>query len=257
MKHSLTLVGLLLMVWMVPACSGGPEPESVSGGDSLQIAKKKGQAYFERGVPTMALPALQRARQLAPDDADVLLMLGMSYDQLNRPTQALEALQKAYALRPTDGKINNNLGVALMRLDRLDDVLGYFKVALADVNYTTPEDVYFNIALLHKRQGEQREMITALEQSLRVKPEFVPALMELAVFSQQMGRLDQEQDYLRQILAVEPGYGIAMELLAQSYIKTHHIREARMVLQKMRALAPESHGVQRIEEKLGILEREP
>ncbi|MBF0271208.1 MAG: tetratricopeptide repeat protein [Magnetococcales bacterium] len=247
---------LLCGVWLVAGCGGGPQP-GTGEGESFPIALKKGRAYLERGVPEMALPALRRARELRPDDADVLLLLGMAYDQSGRPVQALEALEAARRIRPGDGRIHNNLGVALMRLDRLDEARESFQMALSDLQFPTPEEVHFNLALLYKRQGSPRAMENALEQGLRVKPGYVPALLELAEHHRAMGRLDLEQKRLLRVLEEAPAHRMAMERMVGSLEQEGRAMETVEWLRKIRALDPSGRAGRRATEKLTILERNP
>ncbi|MEO5334065.1 MAG: tetratricopeptide repeat protein [Magnetococcus sp. YQC-5] len=252
--HAIAL--LIVSCAMLTACAMTPDADT-DGQESFQISKKKGQAYLDRGVPTMALPALRRARELQPNDPDVLLLLGMAYDQVDRPLQALESLERAYRLRPGDGRIANNLGVVLMRMERLDEARKAFENALNDVNLPTPEEIHFNLALLHKKQGQTRETMTRLEQAIQVKPGFVPALMELADLHRAMGRSDLEQKQLRLIVQEMPDHVGAMERLADSYLHDNKNKEARALLQAIRSLDPEGQAARRAMEKLTILEKLP
>lgn len=256
MKQSFIIILALVVASMLTACAGGVDSK-VGEGDSFAIAKKKGQAYLDRGTPTMALPSLRRARELEPNDPDVLLMLGMAYDQSDRPVQALEVLEKAQQIQPEEGRINNNLGVALMRLDRLEEARHHFEIALRDVNFPVPEEVYFNLSLLHKGQGRSREQISALEKAIQTRPGFVPALLELVVINREMGRLDKEQQQLRQVLVERPNDPVIMEMLADSYVLNGKRLEAREWLLKIRSLDSGSPVAVRAMEKLKNLEKVP
>ncbi|MBF0213366.1 MAG: tetratricopeptide repeat protein [Magnetococcales bacterium] len=249
-------LGMVVLLGVLAGCAGGPDPGNGEG-ESFPISLKKGRAYLERGVPDMALPALRRARTLRPDDAEVLLLLGMAYDQSGRPVQSLEALEEARRLRPGDGRILNNLGVALMRLDRLDEAREVFREALADGQFPTPEEVHYNLALLHRRQGSLRAMEQALEQALRIKPGHVPTLMELAEQHRALGRLDLEQKRLRRVLEEVPTHLTALERLVASLEQEGKTRESVEWLRKIRALDSSGRAGRRAMEKLMILERDP
>ncbi|MBF0179830.1 MAG: tetratricopeptide repeat protein [Magnetococcales bacterium] len=245
------LAGMLLT-----ACAGEKRPDDGEG-DSFRIAMSKGKAYLERGVPVMALPALRRARELQPDHPDVLLMLGMAYDQANRPVQALEVLEHAQRLQPENGRINNNLGVALMRMERWGEAVAAFETAARDVNFPTPEEIHFNLALVRKQQGRQREMLAALETALKVSPAYAPALLELAIHHRLMGRPDLEQADLRRLLAENPGHGAALEMLIDSLLKAGKSAEAREYLRGARDAQPGGETARWATEKLAILEKVP
>ena len=66
--------------------------------------------------PEQALPLLEEARQIAPDDPRVATDLGRVYLALGHPALALEQFGRALAAEPNSAEALNNRGVALLML---------------------------------------------------------------------------------------------------------------------------------------------
>ncbi len=242
---------LLIFLLLLAGCATDSELEKKA--ERYETLMTKGRAYMKRGNARMALPSLVEARTIKEDDVELFSLLGLAYDQLGRSVQAMEALQRAHALRPANGGITNNLGVTMMRLNRLDEAEKMFAAALKDKTFPTPEEIHFNLGLLHKRRGHRRKMTAALERALQVNSVYMPARMELADFYRDLGRTDQEQKHLRMALAIDNDNLALMERLADAYLKTGNRRHAIPVLKRIAALAPGRPVAGRANRKLATL----
>jgi predicted TPR repeat methyltransferase len=78
-----------------------------------------------------ALPLLERAVALRPDNAAALNNLGNTLAGLQRFAAAVERFDRALALKTENPKALRNRGTALRRLGRLDEAMGSFDRALA------------------------------------------------------------------------------------------------------------------------------
>lgn len=86
---------------------------------------------LSRNVPAgEAIPLLQRARQLAPDDASVAAETGKVLMAEGKPAEALGEFGRALALDPRSAQNYNNRGVALAALGQTDAARADFERAL-------------------------------------------------------------------------------------------------------------------------------
>jgi len=81
--------------------------------------------------PTEAIPVLQSAKDIAPDDSGVASELGRTYLALNRPAEALQEFGRALALAPGSAEAMSNRGVALAMLKQDAAAKADFERALA------------------------------------------------------------------------------------------------------------------------------
>lgn len=81
--------------------------------------------------PSEALPVLEDAKRLAPDDPQVATEEGRVYLELGQPAQALTSFGRALALRPRDAHALNNRGTALLALGQQEAAVEDFRRALS------------------------------------------------------------------------------------------------------------------------------
>src|SRR4030095_10685983 len=80
--------------------------------------KLRGMSQYMLGRPKEALSEVQRATELAPNDADAFYYLGRLYFSADNSLAALAALQRAIQLDPSSSRNRNQLGQTLEALAR-------------------------------------------------------------------------------------------------------------------------------------------
>jgi Tfp pilus assembly protein PilF len=81
--------------------------------------------------PASALPMLEQAEQMAPEDPRIPSEEGRIYLSAGRPDRALAEFGRALALSPHSAEALNNRGVALLALDQKEAARADFERALA------------------------------------------------------------------------------------------------------------------------------
>lgn len=89
--------------------------------DFLPARFSRGVLHTELGRPEKALTDLQFVLAREPNNAGVLDRLGITYVALDRPQEAVPLLQKAAQLAPQDSKIHFHLSRALSHAGRYDE----------------------------------------------------------------------------------------------------------------------------------------
>jgi ATP-dependent Clp protease ATP-binding subunit ClpC len=91
---------------------------------SLSVAHSLlSRALFYMGHSTRAVLAAERARDLAPSDAQTLARLGGMYAAVGRVDEAIERCREALAIDDRDPSARVNLALALVRADRCDEAI--------------------------------------------------------------------------------------------------------------------------------------
>ncbi len=80
-----------------------------------------GQVFLDAGAADRAVPELQAALKLQPDNVNVLLLLGRVEAAAGRPEKALEWLEQGLRLEPGSYLLNFEAGKTLLDLGRLED----------------------------------------------------------------------------------------------------------------------------------------
>jgi tetratricopeptide (TPR) repeat protein len=130
------------------------------------------QNYFED-----AIPLLESGIKLAPKRVDLQAALGEGYFMAGQADKAIEQFHKLIELDPA-ARSYAFLGLSYRRLGRFDEARRYFKEGLKH----DPHDAVclFNLGYIEERQGNEAAADALFQQTLRYKPDFPEALLELA-----------------------------------------------------------------------------
>lgn len=154
--------------------------------------KALGVILQESGHREAALPPLQRAVRLAPDDAEGHYNLGVLLKDQGRPKQAAQSYRNAIAINPHHAQAHNNLGVAL------DD------------------------------QGEPLAAKACYLQALRLKPDYTEAHNNLGDILMAQGQWSAALACLRQALALQIAQPLPPPQPASSHVFNRPEIEALM-----------------------------
>ena len=127
-----------------------------------------GVAALQAGDLRLAVMALERGAQLAPQQADLLNNLAAAYLRLARYAEAEQAAGQAQKLVPQKAGPLINRGSALQALGRLDEAVSCTEAASA-LDPDRPE-VWNNLGNLYKEQGRVAEAIKAYDRALEIEP---------------------------------------------------------------------------------------
>lgn len=147
--------------------------------------------------PAKAVKYLEKAREIEPESANVLLFLGLNYLDLDKPEQARDALAKGVALHPKDSQMRFHLATA-------EDKLGHFEAAEAQ-----------------------------FQEILKIDPKHAPSLNYLGYSWAERGvKLDEAEQMLRQALAIDPENGAFLDSLGWIRFKRGDACDARSYLER-------------------------
>jgi tetratricopeptide (TPR) repeat protein len=130
------------------------------------------QNYFED-----AIPLLESGLKLAPKRVDLQAALGEGYFMAGKADKAIEQFQKLIALDPS-ARSYAFLGLSYRRLGRFDEARKYFREGLKHDRHDAV--CLFNLGYMEERQGNEAAADALFQQTLRYKPDFAEALLELA-----------------------------------------------------------------------------
>ncbi len=182
------------------ACAGAGGGRS--GSNEAAIANMNlGAGYLQQGRLDLAIERLQRA--LAQDPRLVLAhsTIALAYDQLGDVEQAERHFLRATQLDPSAGAAANAYAVFLCsRQNRWADAEPYFRRAVADSRYPTPEAALTNAGVCARSAGD----LEAAEQNFRAalarSPMFQDALLNMMELSYQTGDFLQARAFVQRYL---------------------------------------------------------
>ena len=181
----------------------------------LHYRPQSDRLIFQRGIAhamknefDLADKDFQLASQLAPDKNLSYVGLGVSYMQTGNVAAAIRTLRERVKEKPADATLQYLLGKALIR------------------SGASPGDAQY------------AEARGALETSVKLSPEFVPSLVELAKMDLLENRVDEAVPVLEKARALDPQDNAALSQLAVAYRrqgKPDKAKEALASLAKLNA----------------------
>ena len=145
-----------------------------------------------------------QARRLTgkfPDAALLWKLLGASLQMQGK--DALPALQNAAKLSPQDAEAHNNLGVVLQERGQLDGALASYRNALMiDPGFV---EANYNLGNVLSELGRLEEAVASYGNALKFNPNIAVIHSNLGAALQELGRLDEALSCCRHALELEPG----------------------------------------------------
>ncbi len=133
-------------------------------------------AYFEAQKWEQAIKAASKASELAPD-LDMSAIIGRSYLNLKDYEHALPVLERATQLHPNDADHWYVVGRCLNELKKPDAALDALKKA-TDLN-PKDEQTWLELITLYLDQGDDKNAVAAMEHAAKINPTFRTTLSEM------------------------------------------------------------------------------
>jgi tetratricopeptide (TPR) repeat protein/TolB-like protein/predicted Ser/Thr protein kinase len=152
--------------WSLLATGNAERAVQVDGGLAIAHAVL-GEVYGSAGREEDAIRELQRAMELAPNNAEAPRQLAKVYTNLGRFEEAEALYVKAAKARPTDWYGHLLLGLFYLQRERYAEA----EAALKNARVLTPDNdlIYRNLAGIYVPQGRYREAIEELQKGLKIK----------------------------------------------------------------------------------------
>ncbi|MEO9078362.1 MAG: type IV pilus biogenesis/stability protein PilW [Rhodanobacter sp.] len=162
---------------------GKPLPQSskaTQAKDAARIHTELARHYLDLGDLQSALAKLNLALKFDPSYAPAHTLIAYLYEKINRPADAEINYRKAVELEPNKGDTNNNLGQFLCSVKKYAEGETYFRKAITDPFYATPDLALTNAGLCQLLVGETAKAEVDFRDALAKNPNNAEALFQLA-----------------------------------------------------------------------------
>lgn len=131
---------------------------------------------------------LKYARRLAPDNLDVLRLLGQCADEIGKTREAIEAFQTAIDIAGIENAgidATGRLGIIYLRLGKLDEAVRYLRAAQVPVAAGQPITGQLVVHLSHAlaARGQMTEAIDVLANNIPPSVQYYPNELTLVSFA--------------------------------------------------------------------------
>jgi Tfp pilus assembly protein PilF len=153
------------------------------------------QLHFWWSSEASALPALQRAAELNPNDSAVQVRLARAEQVAGQRDAALAAMQRAAAVNPANLALQESYGRSLIEAGRFADAYTQFQKIIA--RWSRNADALVNYGMLAHRLGHDEEAVDNWQRAVDVDPTQSNAQLYLAQALDQQGQLQAAARHYR------------------------------------------------------------
>ena len=236
----------------------------------IRLILEQAVAFHQRGKLDQAEALYEKALAAAPDNFDVLNLLGTLHCQrsnfdagvryltqaveinarnpatlsnlayalreLGRPGEAIENCDRALALAPDFADALTNRGAALGDLRRHGDALSDSERAIKLAPDSAVAHCNRGNALLGL--GRPRDALASYDRAVAIRPEYMEAVHNRGTAFRELRRPHEAMTSYRQALAISPNYAQAISNLANTLAELGQFDEAAREFERLIALDP-------------------
>lgn len=206
--------------------------------DCIDCLQRLAKIAEQQKDPEKALAYLIKAKRQKPDDARILFEFGKACLELDLFEDAVPALQRAANLQPNNDSYAYVLASAHVSKKEYE-VAGKIFDRLLQKH---PRDSVLNYAMgsLLFLEVELDQAATYLHKSVELNPDQSAAYYYLALIAEGKGKDAEAVASLRDVLRRDPDYGPAYEAMGRMLLKEQKYPEAKQALEKAVILNPSS-----------------
>lgn len=173
-----------------------------------------------RGLLEAAVASGRRALQIRPEFAGGHNNLGVALQDLGRLDEAVASYRRALQIRPDFAEAHNNLGGALKNIGQLDGAADSYRRA----THFKPDfaEAHNNLGGVLQELGQLDSALASCHRALELNPIFADAHNNLGTILQSLGQPDEALASYRKAVEIKPGYveahnnlGFALKELGQ------------------------------------------
>lgn len=166
-----------------------------------------GLSYYNENNVQMAYIEFQKALEIDPYNKEALNAIGTIHLLRFKDFQkAIDFFQKAIKVDPKFSEAHNNLGFAYEKTGMFNDAIEFYKKALSNTMYQSPEKAYNNLGRVYYRLGRYDEAIDAYKGAIRRVNDFYPSYYGLALCYNAKGQYGDAASAIERAVELDPAY---------------------------------------------------
>ena len=179
---------------------------------------KIGVGYLYENKIQLAFVEFQRAYELQPGNKEVLNAIGIIYMQHYDDTvRAIEFFQKAVQADPDYSEAYNNLGYAHSSLGKYEAAIPFYKKAVTNLLYTTPEKAFINMGRAYYRLGRIDDAVASYKEAIKRAPSLDLPYFGLALCYNAMRKYGDASAALSQAIVLNPQFRGSSKAAAEDF----------------------------------------
>jgi tetratricopeptide (TPR) repeat protein len=168
---------------------------------------KMGVAYLKEDKVQQAFVEFQQAYELDPGDKEILNGIGIIYLlYFDDTAKAVDFFEKATKVDPNYSDAYNNLGFAHEKLGRFDAAITFYKKAVSNLTYSTPEKAYIGLGNAYYRLGKYDDALYSYKEAVKRAPNMGLPYMRMALCYNAMGRYGEASTAMTYAITLDPAF---------------------------------------------------
>lgn len=208
----IAMLMLLVLSGCVTTGSSDLRKSAADAEDAARIHTELAQQYMQRGDLKTALGKLQTALRFDPNYVPAHTVLGVLYERIGDFPNAEMHKRRAVELKPKDGAVNNNLAVFLCQRNKIAEAVGYFKKAVADPFYATPDVAWTNAGTCVLKNKDYAQAQEDYRRALGINPRNAEALYQMATILFQQNDAFRARAFVQRFEALGQPNAAALKL---------------------------------------------
>ncbi|XKE46003.1 type IV pilus biogenesis/stability protein PilW [Halomonas organivorans] len=183
-----TVTILLASTLWLTGCASQPGPTTPSAdADPVDAYTRLGMAYLERDNLPRALSALDRALEIAPEDAEALQAMAIVYQRQGEAALADDSFRRALEAAPDLTRARNNYAAFLYDQGRIREACHQLEQAAADTQYANRAQLFTNLGQCQRRLGDLTAARESLMRAQSIDPRQPGSYLRLAQLDYEQG----------------------------------------------------------------------
>lgn len=173
------------------------------------------ELYMQVQRPIEAIEILKVLIEEVPDSLFYYSRLAAVLEGFGQLSAAIKYYEQYLQRQPGDGTAYFNIALLYKKARQFIKALNAYEQAIA-LNVDGIEEVYSNMGVLYSEMRRKEKARQMYEQALLIKPEYIPALFNLAGLFEESGSRQEAVNLYEQILTINPQHWESLARLAYS-----------------------------------------
>jgi type IV pilus assembly protein PilF len=148
--------------------------------------------------------------------------------------------RRAVELKPKDGAVNNNLAVFLCQQNKIAEAIGYFRKAVADPFYATPDLAWSNAGTCVLKNNDYKQAQEDYRKALKINPRNAEALYQMASILYQQNDAFRARAFIQRFEALGQPSAAALKLGHDIETRLGNAEGAQDYVRRLRTQFPDS-----------------
>ncbi|MBI5847740.1 MAG: tetratricopeptide repeat protein [Nitrospirae bacterium] len=180
---------------------------------------KIGVGYYSEGKVQQAFVEFQHAYEMNPQNKEAVYGIGIIYLlDFDETIKAIEFFERAVRIDPDYSDAYNNLGYAHAKIGKFDAAIPYYKKAVSNLFYPSPEKAFVNMGKAYYRLGRHDEAAAAYKEAIKRAPNFDLPYLGLALCYNAAGKYGDASAALSHAITLSNQYRGNIKMAADDFL---------------------------------------